>query len=63
VTVAGSAVTQQMKPATSARRNEWLLVAFTALTNMADAITCVALPVPAVSLTSSPGLVLLRSTG
>jgi hypothetical protein len=59
VTVAGSAVTQHMKPATSARRNERLLVAFTALTNMADAITCVALPVPAVSLTSSPGLVAL----
>jgi MFS family permease len=40
-------------------RNEWLLIVFTAATNMADAITRVALPLLAVQLTSSPGLVAL----
>jgi MFS family permease len=57
--IAESPVAQQMKAASSAGRNEWLLVTFTALTNMADVITRVALPALAVSLTSSPGLVAL----
>ena len=41
------------------RRNEWALVAFTALTNTADAVTRVALPLLAVGLTDSPALVAL----
>ncbi len=40
-----------------AGRNEWLLVVFTALTNLADAITRVALPLLAHHLTRSPGLI------
>jgi len=40
-----------------AGRNEWLLVFFTALTNLADAITRVALPLLAHHLTRSPGLI------
>ncbi|HET8681735.1 MAG TPA: MFS transporter [Micromonosporaceae bacterium] len=39
------------------RRNEWLLVIFTAATNTTDAITKVALPLLAAQLTSSPALV------
>src|SRR5687768_5538277 len=41
------------------RGNEWALVAFTALTNTADAVTRVALPLLAVGLTDSPALVAL----
>jgi MFS family permease len=40
-------------------RNEWLLVTFTASTNVADAVTRVALPLLAVRLTRSPALVAL----
>lgn len=40
-----------------AGRNEWLLVVFTACTNLADAITRVALPLLAHHLTRSPGLI------
>jgi MFS family permease len=42
-----------------AGRNEWLLVAFTASTNVADAVARVALPLLAVRLTRSPALVAL----
>jgi MFS family permease len=42
-----------------ATRNEWLLVVFTASTNIGDAVTRVALPLLAVQLTSSPGLIAL----
>lgn len=42
-----------------ASRNEWLLVTFTASTNIADAVTRVALPLLAVRLTNSPGLIAL----
>jgi len=38
-------------------RNEWLLVVFTALTNTADAVTKVALPLLVVQLTRSPVVV------
>lgn len=40
-----------------AGRNEWLLVFFAAFTNLADAITKVALPLLAHHLTRSPGLI------
>jgi MFS family permease len=40
-----------------AGRNEWLLVVFTALTNLADGITRVALPLLAHHLTRSPALI------
>lgn len=39
------------------RRNTWVLVVFTSVTNLADGITKVALPLVATSLTSSPALV------
>jgi MFS family permease len=39
------------------RRDEWLLVVFTGTTNLADAVTKVALPLLAVRLTDSPALV------
>lgn len=42
-----------------AGRNEWLLVLFTASTNIADAVTRVALPLLAVKLTRSPALIAL----
>ena len=42
-----------------AGRNEWLLVAFTASTNIGDAVTRVALPLLAVQLTRSPALIAL----
>src|SRR5688572_29960851 len=38
-------------------RNELLLIAFTATTNVADAVTRVALPLLAATLTNSPGAV------
>lgn len=38
-------------------RNTWVLVVFTALTNLADGVTKVALPLMATSLTRSPALV------
>lgn len=44
---------------TRAGRNEWLLVSFTATTNIADAVTRVTLPLLAVRLTRSPGLIAL----
>jgi MFS family permease len=44
-------------PRSRAGRNEWLLVVFTAFTNVADAITRVALPLLARHLTRSPGLI------
>lgn len=40
-----------------AGRNEWLLVFFTAMTNMADAIARVALPLLAAKMTQSPSLI------
>lgn len=40
-----------------AGRNEWVLVVFTATTNLADAVTKVALPLLAASLTRSPALI------
>ena len=40
-----------------ARRNEWLLMAFTASTNVADGVVRVALPVLATSVTRSPAAV------
>ena len=39
------------------KRNEWLLVAFTIVTNLADAVTKIALPLLAVRLTDSPALI------
>lgn len=39
------------------KRNEWVLVVFTAVTNTTDAVTKVALPLLAARLTDSPGLV------
>jgi MFS family permease len=45
------------EPMTAERRNEWLLVVFTGTTNLADAVTKVALPLLAVRLTKSPALV------
>ncbi|SDM15342.1 MFS transporter [Nonomuraea jiangxiensis] len=39
------------------RRNEWILIAFTIFTNLADAVTKIALPLLAVRLTDSPALV------
>jgi MFS family permease len=42
-----------------ATRNEWLLVVFTASTNIADAVTRVTLPLLAVRLTHSPALIAL----
>lgn len=44
-------------PPAAGRRNEWLLVSFTAVTNTADAVTKVALPLLAVELTRSPAVV------
>src|SRR5688500_3940325 len=41
------------------RRNEWALIAFTGLTNTADAVTRVALPLLALRFTDSPALVAL----
>lgn len=41
------------------RRNEWALVAFTGLTNTADAVTRVALPLLALRFTDSPALIAL----
>src|SRR5882757_8079377 len=46
-------------PDARAGRNEWLLVVFTALTNTADAVTRVALPLLVVRLTRAPGLIAL----
>lgn len=46
-------------PKVRANRNEWLLVTFTATTNVADAVTRVALPLLAVQLTNSPALIAL----
>ncbi len=46
-------------PKVRATRNEWLLVTFTASTNIGDAVTRVALPLLAVRLTHSPGLIAL----
>ncbi|TCO60710.1 MFS transporter [Actinocrispum wychmicini] len=46
-------------PKVRANRNEWLLVTFTATTNVADAVTRVALPLLAVQLTHSPALIAL----
>lgn len=46
----------ELRPAT-ARRNEWLLVAFTGTTNIADAVTRVALPLLTVGITTSPAVV------
>ncbi|MBN6034794.1 MFS transporter [Amycolatopsis sp. 195334CR] len=43
-------------------RNEWSLLVFTATTNLADAVTKVALPLLAASLTRSPTLVALVAT-
>ncbi|GAA2686931.1 MFS transporter [Actinoplanes palleronii] len=39
------------------RRNEWILIAFTIFTNLADAVMKIALPLLAVRLTDSPALV------
>ncbi|GAA1876468.1 MFS transporter [Asanoa iriomotensis] len=39
------------------RRNEWLLLSFTASTNLADAVTKVALPLLAVRLTDQPAAI------
>jgi hypothetical protein len=55
--VGGRQVTEEATP--RAGRNEWLLVAFTATTNVADAVTRVALPLLAVRLTRSPVLISL----
>ncbi len=56
----GSDVAPAAAPArVRATRNEWLLVVFTAMTNLADAITRVALPLLAHHLTHSPGLISL----
>lgn len=41
----------------TSRRNSWVLVVFTAVTNLTDGVTKVALPLVATSLTSSPALV------
>lgn len=46
-------------PVVTPRRNEWLLVVFTATTNLADAVTRVTLPLLAVRLTHSPVLISL----
>jgi MFS family permease len=48
---------ESVPPKVRANRNEWLLVTFTATTNIADAVTRVALPLLAVQLTSSPALI------
>src|SRR5918999_1826491 len=53
--MAAEAPTTETK--TAAGRNEWLLVVFTATTNLADAVTRIALPLLAASLTRSPALV------
>jgi MFS family permease len=45
-----------------ANRNEWLLVMFAASTNIADAVTRVAVPLLAVRLTSSPALIAMVTT-
>lgn len=54
VAAVGSAAT---RGAPAGRRNEWALVAFTITTNLADAVTRVALPLLAVRLTTSAALV------
>ncbi len=46
-------------PPPPVRRNEWLLVVFTATTNLGDAVTRVTLPLLAVRLTHSPALIAL----
>lgn len=51
---------EQATPAkVRANRNEWLLVVFTATTNIADAVTRVALPLLALEITGSPALISL----
>ncbi|WP_308250259.1 MFS transporter [Sphaerisporangium fuscum] len=62
VAEAGGASKSRTRPARAAedgrgRRNEVVLVAFTGVTNLADGIAKVALPLLAVQLTASPGLV------
>jgi MFS family permease len=52
-------VSPDSDPVATPRRNEWLLVVFTATTNLADAVTRVTLPLLAVRLTHSPVLISL----
>ncbi|AUA08267.1 MFS transporter [Streptomyces samsunensis] len=47
----------QSPPADASTRNTWVLVSFTAVTNLTDGVTKVALPLIATSLTDSPALV------
>lgn len=51
------ATSSALSQTSSAGRNEWLLVCFATLTNLADAVTKVALPLLAHHLTRSPGLI------
>src|SRR5215467_8456599 len=56
ITTTAASTGTDMEPP-MARRNEWILLAFTILTNLADAVTKIALPLLAVKLTDSPALV------
>ncbi|SCL73420.1 Predicted arabinose efflux permease, MFS family [Micromonospora peucetia] len=47
----------QSPPADPSTRNTWVLVSFTAVTNLTDGVTKVAFPLVATSLTDSPALV------
>ncbi|MCX4390136.1 MFS transporter [Micromonospora peucetia] len=47
----------QSPPADPSTRNTWVLVSFTAVTNLTDGVTKVAFPLVAISLTDSPALV------
>ncbi|HEV7900119.1 MAG TPA: MFS transporter [Planosporangium sp.] len=49
--------TAPASPPRRGTRNEWILVTFTVATNLADSVTKVALPLLAVRITRSPGLV------
>ncbi|HEU5471337.1 MAG TPA: MFS transporter [Actinophytocola sp.] len=59
MSVQTSAEPEKVQVKSRGGRNEWLLVAFTASTNIGDAVTRVALPLLAVQLTDSPGLIAL----
>jgi len=50
-------VSQKDPAADPSRRNTWVLTVFTAVTNLTDAVTKVALPLLATTLTDSPALV------
>ncbi|QHA08076.1 MFS transporter [Streptomyces broussonetiae] len=55
--ISSPGLSPQSPPADPSTRNTWVLVSFTAVTNLTDGVTKVALPLVATSLTDSPALV------